>query len=49
LNIPALRQANERTAVVNVSGLLDRIKDGDSLTVDDDAGTVKRVATPQAD
>jgi pyruvate,water dikinase len=35
-------------AVVNIPGILDHIKDGDRLTVDGDAATVRRVAEPHA-
>jgi pyruvate,water dikinase len=36
-------------AVVNLPGIFDHIKDGDRLTVDGDAATVRRAAQPKAD
>jgi pyruvate,water dikinase len=36
-------------AVVNIPGILDHIKDGDTLTVDGDAATVRRLDNPQAE
>jgi pyruvate,water dikinase len=36
-------------AVVNMPGILDHIKDGDTLTVDGDGATVRRIEHPRAE